>query len=84
MDKNDSSAVTEQYHPYTTFDPKASTPETSAQGIFPDVFKQLSFLMNFTFDISLPPDRKYGVLTEDGVSFNGMLGMLQRKEVRED
>ncbi|TRY76579.1 hypothetical protein TCAL_10143 [Tigriopus californicus] len=49
-------------------------------GIMWDVLLQLSRSMNFTFSIIRPPDGKWGVLEANG-SWNGMVGMVSRKEV---
>ena len=49
-------------------------------GIFVDVFKELSQRLNFSYTVTKPPDGEWGVLQSDG-SWSGMVGQLETKEV---
>ena len=49
-------------------------------GIFVDVFKELSQRLNFSYTVTKPPDGEWGVLKSDG-SWSGMVGQLETKEV---
>ena len=54
--------------------------ELKYSGIMWDVLMYLSTSMNFTFTVVRPPDGKWGVGDVNG-NWNGMLGMVKRKEV---
>ena len=43
------------------------------------VLQHLATSLNFTYDMVRPPDGKWGVKIGEG-EFNGMVGMLHRKE----
>ena len=45
-----------------------------------EVILEIARMMNFTIEPILPEDGKYGILTNDNKTYNGLLGMLQRKE----
>ena len=45
------------------------------RGIFVDIFKELSNLLNFSYITTAPPDGKYGALKDDG-TWSGMVGEL--------
>ncbi|VDI39698.1 Hypothetical predicted protein [Mytilus galloprovincialis] len=49
-------------------------------GITIELLKQLSYNLNFTYEIIPPPDGKWGV-GSDNNSWNGMIGQLQRREI---
>ena len=44
-------------------------------GMYPDVWHALMALMNFTYDLSPPPDKAWGTRLDDG-TWNGMIGQL--------
>ena len=44
------------------------------------MIREIALRMNFTIEPILPKDGKYGILTNDNKTYNGLLGMLQRKE----
>ena len=50
------------------------------EGIFVDIFKELSNLLNFTFTVTSPLDKQYGGKKSDG-NWTGMVGQLVEKEV---
>ena len=50
------------------------------RGIFVDIFKELSNMLNFSYTTTPPPDGKYGALKEDG-TWSGMVGQLHDKRV---
>ena len=50
------------------------------RGIFVDIFKELSNLLNFSYITTVPPDGKYGALKDDG-TWSGMVGQLDTKMV---
>ena len=49
-------------------------------GMFVDVFKELSRLLNFSYTVIEPPDGQWGAMKPDG-KWSGMVGQLERKEV---
>ena len=49
-------------------------------GMFVEVFKELSDLLNFTYTVTTPPDGQWGALKEDG-TWSGMVGQLETKKV---
>ena len=49
-------------------------------GIFVEVFKELSHRLNFSFTVVNPPDGEWGVLKGDG-TWSGMVGQLETKKV---
>ena len=49
-------------------------------GIFVDIFKELSQTLNFSYIVSSPPDREWGGIQSDG-SWSGMVGQLATKSV---
>ena len=59
----------------------ASPPDTNgvSHGLVPDVVGVLQTKLNFTTDWERPPDENWGSLMENG-SFNGMIGVVQRRE----
>ena len=44
------------------------------------MIREIALRMNFTIEPILPKDGKYGILTNDNKTYNGLLGMLQREE----
>ena len=44
-------------------------------GMFGEIFIELSRLLNFTFTCQFPPDMQYGAIRPDG-TWNGMVGEL--------
>ena len=50
------------------------------KGIFVDIFKELSNLLNFTFTVTSPLDKQYGGKKSDG-TWSGMIGQLVEEEV---
>ena len=50
------------------------------EGIFVDIFKELSNLLNFTYEVTSPSDNQWGAINSDG-TWSGMVGQLVRKEV---
>jgi hypothetical protein len=53
---------------------------THVTGLFPDYLKQLESQLNFTANVGLSVDRKWGALEKDGSTWNGMVGMLINNE----
>ena len=49
-------------------------------GIFVDVFKELSKLLNFSYRAIEPPDGQWGEMKSDG-KWSGMVGQLEEKYV---
>ena len=49
-------------------------------GIFVEVFKELSKLLNFSYTITSPPDGEWGAARHDG-TWTGMVGQLETKTV---
>ena len=37
--------------------------------------------MNFTYELTRPEDGEWGKLMDDGISWTGMVGNLQKKEI---
>ena len=52
-----------------------------SDGSFPLIFRHLQDVMNFTFKLSMPEDRQYGIPNPDGESWTGMVGNLQKKAI---
>ena len=50
------------------------------EGIFVDLFVELSNLLNFTYSVTSPSDKQWGAINSDG-TWSGMVGQLVRKEV---
>ena len=50
------------------------------EGIFVDIFKELSNLLNFTFTVTSPLDKQYGGKKSDG-NWTGMIGQLVERDV---
>ena len=50
------------------------------QGMFVDIFNELSRLLNFSYTTTFPPDGEWGALKDDG-TWSGMIGQLQSKTV---
>ncbi|TRY79474.1 hypothetical protein TCAL_06561 [Tigriopus californicus] len=50
-------------------------------GMFADVFLNLKEIMNFTFVVTKPEDEQWGAVNSDGITWSGMVGMLQNKEI---
>ena len=50
------------------------------KGIFVDIFRELSNLLNFTFTVTSPLDKQYGGKKSDG-TWSGMIGQLVEEEV---
>ena len=50
------------------------------KGIFVDVFKELTSLLNCSYSAILPPDGKFGAQKGDG-TWSGMVGQLVTKRV---
>ena len=48
------------------------------KGIFVEIFKELSNLLNFSYTTTVPLDGKYGALKDDG-TWSGMVGQLHDK-----
>ena len=49
-------------------------------GIFGDVFIELSKLLNFSYHVIKPPDGQWGAMKNDG-KWSGMVGQLEDKLV---
>ena len=49
-------------------------------GVFVEVFKELSELLNFTYTVSVPPDGAWGGMKADG-TWSGMVGQLEKEEM---
>ena len=49
-------------------------------GMFVEVFKELSKLLNFTYTVTTPTDGQWGVRKDDG-TWSGMVGQLETKTV---
>jgi hypothetical protein len=50
-------------------------------GLFVDYLGLLVSRLNFTANVALPKDEKYGALAKDGSTWNGMVGMLINNEI---
>ena len=50
------------------------------KGIFVDIFKELTKLLNCTYLAIGPPDKTFGALKGDG-TWSGMIGQLDTKRV---
>ncbi len=46
-----------------------------------DILRGLQKTMNFTLEIKITPDGRWGALEADGKTWNGVLGALERDEV---
>ncbi len=49
-------------------------------GMFAEVFHAVRDIMNFTYELDVPPDGQWGANMGNG-SWSGMVGMLQREEI---
>ena len=49
-------------------------------GMLIDIFKEVSRLLNFSYNVIEPPDGEWGAMKEDG-TWSGMVGQLQAKIV---
>ena len=49
-------------------------------GMFVEVFKDLSQLLNFSYTVTSPPDNEWGAMKDDG-TWSGMVGQLEAKIV---
>jgi ABC-type amino acid transport substrate-binding protein len=49
-------------------------------GVFPDMLKVIEGMMNFSSQISVPKDGKWGTIEADGRTWNGLVGMLVNDE----
>lgn len=49
-------------------------------GMFAEVFDNIATIMNFTYDLTKPPDGQWGAIQPDG-SWSGMVGMLSKGEI---
>ena len=49
-------------------------------GMFVDIFKELSKLLNFSYHAIEPPDGQWGAMKSDG-KWSGMVGQLEEKVV---
>lgn len=67
--------------PYIATLEKNSKGEYEFSGIYPDIFFTLQDIMNFTYVLTPPSDGHYGTLSSDGVTWTGMVGLLQAKEM---
>ena len=50
------------------------------RGIFADVFRELSRMLNFSYNTIMPPDGEWGAMRDDG-TWSGMVGQLHTKMV---
>ena len=50
------------------------------EGIFVDIFLELSNLLNFSYAVTSPSDKQWGGIKSDG-TWSGMIGQLVTKEV---
>ena len=50
------------------------------KGIFVEVFKELSELLNFSYTVTIPSDGEWGARKDDG-TWSGMVGQLVTKTV---
>ncbi|TRY79477.1 hypothetical protein TCAL_06562, partial [Tigriopus californicus] len=53
----------------------------SLGGMFADVFFNLQEILNFTFQVTQPPDGEWGAILGESQGWSGMIGMLQNKEI---
>ena len=44
------------------------------------ILDEMAQVMNFSYEAVTPPDRQFGVLEEDNVTYSGILGVVQRGE----
>ena len=49
-------------------------------GMFAEVFKELSVFLNFSYTVTTPPDGAWGAMKDDG-TWSGMVGQLETKTV---
>ena len=49
-------------------------------GMFVEVFRELSKLLNFSYTVTTPPDEQWGGIKDDG-TWSGMVGQLETKMV---
>ena len=49
-------------------------------GTFVDIFKELSKLLNFSYSVTVPHDKTWGRIKDDG-TWSGMVGQLESKVV---
>ncbi|KAK3583442.1 hypothetical protein CHS0354_025574 [Potamilus streckersoni] len=68
-----------QYGPFVI---KATDPNgtVSYGGMCIDLLEQLSYTLNFTYNLVEPPDGVFGSVSPDG-RWNGLVGQLERREV---
>ena len=49
-------------------------------GMFVEIFKELSEMLNFSYTVTIPPDGEWGSMNDDG-TWSGMVGQLATKTV---
>ncbi len=50
-------------------------------GYLADVWRELQKILGFQYSVVRSVDEKWGALKDDGKTFNGMVGMIQRDEI---
>ena len=67
--------------PYTTkIELDSTTGKYNLEGSFADFLNLSAQTLNFTYSYIPPPDGAWGILQDDG-SWNGMIGLLHKREV---
>jgi hypothetical protein len=51
----------------------------SAKGLFIDVVRRLQETLNFSVELTMPADGKWGILQADGKTWQGLVGLLVNK-----
>ena len=66
--------------PYVGLSIKGENELRLANGIFADVFNELSRILNFSYTVINPPDGEWGSMKIDG-TWSGMVGQLETRNV---
>ena len=66
------------YVPYVSLDEKALS---DSRGFAIDLFKSLASRLNYTFELVVPKKGNFGSLNKTSGEFDGIVGMLQRREI---
>ena len=72
-------SVIGQYEPLVMYDPNDL--DAAPWGVFPELFHEVQRLTNFTYSMRESVDGNWGSLSQDGLEYDGIVGMLQRAEV---
>ena len=72
--------TSKNYMPYVGLSKQDNGKIKHENGMFVDLFKELSILLNFSYNVIEPPDGEWGVMRDDG-TWSGMVGQLETKTV---